>query len=363
MRRDPLTMSMASVPDKPPVYPTPPPSREVEQGGAGSNVGVYDELPPSRQTLPDSVIDEMFAIASKTNPALATFGELPDQALLNVLLAPAQASDHVKEAIERQLATRERLKLMLSAEGAAAILARVQCPRGARFVERFAGLRTVDVQGSRDLGDAGFVSLARLLPPGLVELSVAGTQCSDEGMAALAGVLPRTRIKAFNCSDNVSIGLAGWTALGEVLPSLPQLRTLTCSNCGVMNRSAKEPHERWVERCSRDKVGMGDDGCIALATGLAGAAQLESVYLDTCGIGNRGASFLASVMPNCLSLHRLFVFCNPIGTEGKEAFTAALPKCPQLTDTFKDKFSFDGTAFTLPKDKFYRDGIPAQVVL
>ena len=128
-----MSMSnLASVPDKPPVYPTPPPSREADQSGAGSNVEVYDTVPPSRQTLPDSVIDEMWAIASKTNPALATFGELADQALLNVLLTLAQTSDNVKEAIERQLATRERLKLMLSAEGAAAILARVQCPRAHR---------------------------------------------------------------------------------------------------------------------------------------------------------------------------------------------------------------------------------------
>eukprot|EP01043_Picozoa_sp_COSAG02_P006830 COSAG02_NODE_198_length_29564_cov_12.279009_29_plen_378_part_00 len=362
---DPNMSTAAGVPDKALVYPTPPPSREVDQSGASPNVVAYDKPPPSRQTLPDSVIDEMFAIASKNNPALGTFAELPDQALLNVLLTLAQTSDNVKEAIERQLATRERLKLLLPAEGAAAILARVQCPRGARFVERFACLRAVDVKGSHDLGDAGFVSLARALPPGLVELSIAGTQCSDKGIAAVAGALPRTRLKAFNCSDNISIGLAGWTALGEVLPSLPLLRTLSCSSCGVMNRSAKEPHDRWVERCSRDKVGMGDDGCIALANGLAGAVQLESVYLDTCGIGNRGACVLASVMPDCPSLHRLFVFCNPIGTEGREAFTAALPKCPKLTDTFKDKFSFEGTAFTLPKDQFYRDdGSPApQVVL
>ena len=68
-------------------------------------------------------------------------------------------------------------------------------------------------------------------------------------------------------------------------------------------------------------------------------------------------------MPDCPSLRRLFVFCNPIGKEGKEAFEAAMPKCPNLTDTFKDKFSFEGTTFTLPGDQFYRNGVPAQVVL
>lgn len=354
---------LPAVPDKAPVYPTPPSSRDEKRGGTGPEGAAFETPPPSRETLPDTVIDEMFAIASKNNPALSTFAELPDQALLNVLLTLAQTNDNAKEAVERQLATRERLKLLLTPEGAAAILARVQCPRGSRFVARFAGLRAVDVRGSRDIGDTGLTHLAQALPPGLVELNIASTQCGDKGMIAVADELPRTRIKALNCSDNISIGLAGWTALGEALPSLALLRTLTCSGCGVMNRSAKEPYERWVERCSRDRIGMGDDGCAALATGLAGAGQLESVYLDTCGIGNRGACAIASVMPDCPSLNRLFVFANPIGSEGKAAFEAAMLKCPNLTDTFKDKFSFDGMVFTLPKDRFYRDGEPAQVVM
>jgi hypothetical protein len=333
---------MAAVPKTPPAYPSPPPSRE---------------------TLPDGLIDEMFAIASKANPALGTIKDLPDQALLTVLLTLAPTSDNAKEAVERQVATRERLKLQLTPEGASAILARVRCPRGSRFMARFAGLKVVDVRGSGDLGDTGLVTLAQALPPPLTELNIAATQCGDEGMVAVAAALPETRVKALTCSENVGIGVAGWTALGNALPSLPFLRTLNCSSCGVMNRSAKEPHERWVERCSRDSTGMSDDGAVALASGLAGAPQLESVYLDTCGIGNKGASALAAVMPACPSLNRLFVFCNPIGSVGKAAFTNAMPECPNLTDTFKDKFSFEGSSFSLPKDQFYREGEPAQVVL
>eukprot|EP01044_Picomonas_judraskeda_P017803 COSAG03_NODE_3412_length_2032_cov_40.608898_4_plen_136_part_00 len=122
-------MSVPSVPNETSVYPKPPPSRDTDRSDAGLPLAFPDgrssecsmSPPPSRQTLPDSVIDKMFASASELNPALGTFAELPDQALLNVLRTLDEcSSDNIKEAVERQLATRERLKFLLT-------------PRGARF--------------------------------------------------------------------------------------------------------------------------------------------------------------------------------------------------------------------------------------
>jgi hypothetical protein len=351
------------------MYPTPPPSREQLPSRGGTSVGArpgsvpYPTPPPSRETLPDSIIDELWQKTLAENPGIPGIADLPDQALINVLLSHAATSDAVKEACERQLASRVSLKLRLTPAGADALLARVQCPRGARFVSRFAGLREIDVRNSVELGDEGLTVLAMALPATLAVLDIRSTACGDAGMIAVAQALPATNIRALVCSENVGIGIAGWTALGHTLNSLPYLRTLNCSSCGVMSRSAKEPREKWVERCSRDKTGMGDDGAIAIAAGLAGAASLESVYLDTCGIGDAGATALAAAMPDCPSLNRLFCFSNPIGQAGRSAFEAAIPQCPELTDTFKNKFSFEGQNYTLPKDQFYRENEPAQVVL
>ena len=123
-------MSVPSVPNEASVYPKPPPSRDTDRSDAGLPLAFPDgrsptgsecsmSPPPSRQTLPDSVIDKMFASASELNPALGTFAELPDQALLNVLRTLDEgSSDNIKEAVERQLATRERLKFLLTPRGA-----------------------------------------------------------------------------------------------------------------------------------------------------------------------------------------------------------------------------------------------------
>ena len=294
----------------------------------------------SKDDLPFNLLDDMFEAASQANPPLASIAELPDNALVNMLLSPAMADDNVREACERQLAQRESLRLpMLSVAGAGALSATVSSPRGSRFTRRFAGLRSLSVRDSRGLEDAGLTALAGALPPTLAELDIGGTACTDAGMIAIAAVLPSTSLKALDVRSNPGVDTAGWTALSEALRELPALRTLNCSCCGPLNRpSARETRAAWVARCARDTAGMGSAGASVLAASLPSIPGLESVYLDQCGIGDEGARALAAVMPQCPSLLRLYIFSNPIGPAGKSALEAAIPECPKLTDTYKEAF-------------------------
>ena len=179
----PGSVDWVTAPDKERVYPTPPPSRDGLASRGGTSVSArpgsvpYRTLPPSRETLPDLLIDELFAKACHENPAIPGIAELPDQALLNVLLNPATlVVDGAKEACERELASRVSLTLpRLRPAGAEAILTCVECPRGARFVTRFGGLREIDVRNSIELGDAGLTTLSTAFPVTLSVLNIRHT--------------------------------------------------------------------------------------------------------------------------------------------------------------------------------------------
>ena len=49
----------------------------------------------SKDDLPFNLLDDMFEAASQANPPLASIAELPDNALVNMLLSPAMADGNV----------------------------------------------------------------------------------------------------------------------------------------------------------------------------------------------------------------------------------------------------------------------------
>jgi len=93
-------------------------------------------------------------------------------------------------------------------------------------------LKTLRVNGNLELGDAGVAALAAVLPSSLADLYVGSTGCGDAGLTAVAAALPATQIQTLDAYDTPAVGEAGWRALADALPSLPQLRVLGLSGCG-----------------------------------------------------------------------------------------------------------------------------------
>ena len=157
---------------------------------------------------------------------------------------------------------------------------------GSAFTQRRilggAGLVSLSLTGN-SLGDGGIVALATCLSPKLEELRIMSTGCGDAGMVAIAEALPATCITELFCGTNPAVGKPGWEALGKALPRLGALKILDCEHCG----------------------GMGDDGIVALATGLPGAAAIEDLRLMYCNCADAGANALASAICSCPRLGKL----------------------------------------------------------
>ena len=147
------------------------------------------------------------------------------------------------------------------------------------------GLRSLDVCGNPLLGDEGLAALAGLLPATLEELSCFGIGGGDEGMAALAEELPSTSIVRLHCGQNPAIGEPGAAALAAALPQLARLRNLNLYGCS----------------------GLGDGGVSRLAESLPRSWRLEYVSLGACGVGSEGGQALADALGACPALTQLAV--------------------------------------------------------
>jgi hypothetical protein len=73
------------------------------------------------------------------------------------------------------------------------------------------------------IGDAGMKGLAKALPATLECLYLSQINLGNDGMAALAAALPRTRIRILDFSAN-QVADGGWESLAGSIPNLPTLR-------------------------------------------------------------------------------------------------------------------------------------------
>lgn len=196
----------------------------------------------------------------------------------------------------------------------------------------FAGhcLKVLDVGGNAELGDAGMVTLAALLPLTLESLQIDGTGCGDAGMEALAVALPTLmRFSHSNCGNNPAIGQRGWEALGVALKQMPALQQLELSG----------------------SAGMGNAGFTALAAGFGGAVALRSLHLSECNIGMPVVWSLAAVfavshvawqaaraaislapMPGVATLETLDLEDNHIGDIAIAIMVEVLKRCSNLRE-------------------------------
>lgn len=136
------------------------------------------------------------------------------------------------------------------------------------------GLRRLDLRHNPGIG-AGLVALAAALPRTLRQLDLHNTGCDNAGIAALASALSGTAVVTLDVSNNPSVGVDGWTALGAALPRLRHLNILDCSHSS----------------------GMQGAGAAGLAAGLPTASTgLACLYLNACDIADEGAAALASAL-------------------------------------------------------------------
>eukprot|EP01045_Picozoa_sp_COSAG04_P003683 COSAG04_NODE_152_length_22459_cov_12.374597_7_plen_314_part_00 len=155
----------------------------------------------------------------------------------------------------------------LTAAGVASLAPALRRPWGA------AGLRSLDVRGNRDLGDAGVVALAKaLLPPALVTLVISETGCGDDGLVALAAAFPTlTNFQRLRCRENPDGGARGWVALAAALPGLP---------AGAVEFTA--------DGCT----GMGSEGAAALVAAIPQCPRLRWLWLNSCGLDEQAKAAL-----------------------------------------------------------------------
>eukprot|EP01043_Picozoa_sp_COSAG02_P044875 COSAG02_NODE_4049_length_5862_cov_2.302100_4_plen_271_part_00 len=115
----------------------------------------------------------------------------------------------------------------LTSAGMMAIAAGLQCGFGIN------GLRVLSLPWNINLGDSGLATLAEVLPATLRHLDISGTGCGDAGMTAVAAALPRlVELRTMLCRS-AALGQTGWFALVDVLPELPQLKSLDASLCSL----------------------------------------------------------------------------------------------------------------------------------
>ena len=155
--------------------------------------------------------------------------------------------------------------------------------------------------------------MAAALPLGLKELDLSLTGCGDEGMVAMAAALPAT-LRKLTCYDNHAIGPAGWTALGDALPRLIQLKRLCAGVAGPATSAAG---------CS----GMGCAGVKGLVARFSSAMTLGQLHLDSCCIGDEGAQALVAALPKLSDPRQLPRSARHVFLSGNEfgpASTAAL---------------------------------------
>ena len=124
------------------------------------------------------------------------------------------------------------------------------------------------------LGDAGLAALFKALPPTLEWLDIESTGCGDDGLVALAAVLPTLACFGhLDCSGNRAATSRGWVALASALPSLPALETLYLHS----------------------NPGMGSEGGAALVAAIPRCTRLCEVTVADCGLGKQTAEALEAL--------------------------------------------------------------------
>eukprot|EP01043_Picozoa_sp_COSAG02_P040812 COSAG02_NODE_3330_length_6923_cov_14.113277_8_plen_343_part_00 len=101
-------------------------------------------------------------------------------------------------------------------------------------------LKRLSLSHNPVLGSGSTALLARSLPHTLQQLELERTGFIDDGMISLAAELPRlTSLRTLALDENSLVTEYGWLALIEALPSLPVLRELRLTNCGMDSSFAR----------------------------------------------------------------------------------------------------------------------------
>lgn len=87
------------------------------------------------------------------------------------------------------------------------------------------------------MGDAGMKGLAKALPATLECLYLSHINLGNDGMAALAAALPRTRIRILDFSVN-QVADEGWENFASSIPNLPTLRRVFAQKNLLSSRAA-----------------------------------------------------------------------------------------------------------------------------
>ena len=189
-------------------------------------------------------------------------------------------------------------------------------------------LRVLNLKGC-PLGSAGGVALAeglRFTPPRLQMLSLLRTWISDEGMLALASVLPKLPELQHLDVGNCRFHYAALSTLATQLNHLPQLRFLDVSGCAG--------HQRALSAAYHD-----------ILHALRHLPRLETFLINGNHLRDAGAIVLADTLRCLPSLRELFLYQNKIGDEGIQALTVMLPFVPRLQRLHVGENVFSGASF------------------
>ena len=164
-------------------------------------------------------------------------------------------------------------------------------------VGRLPRLRELRVQ-SNAIGDAGFVALAKCLPPtGITTLRMYHNKCGDAGMIAMMQALAGSATMEKLGFGSNAVGAAGFEAVAAAVPGWPELRMLWAEGNPGMSRpeppkkgkkdkKAKAKKKKAVEPEPEPEGGVGADALgRALAAALPSLRQAKALNLRETGMG------------------------------------------------------------------------------
>ncbi|KPA79030.1 hypothetical protein ABB37_05567 [Leptomonas pyrrhocoris] len=176
-------------------------------------------------------------------------------------------------------------------------------------------------------------------PASLRVLSVADNACKRTAVAGVAQALRgcRERLEGLFLSHTL-MGDAAFAAFASGVGSLPALRVMDLSHCGLTYRSGKVLAQQLPMSTQLEELRLADnmlevEGVMDFASGLERMCRLTHLDLGSCYLGNCGAvAVVTSMLRSCAPLECLDLSDNGINDAGFRDVCNLLSRltCPKL---------------------------------
>ncbi|KAM3870256.1 protein NLRC5 [Diretmus argenteus] len=186
--------------------------------------------------------------------------------------------------------------------------------------------------------------LVKLLNSGHRNCSVSLVDCAVEGrhLAAMSSIIQRCCLLTELDLSHNSLGREGAEFLCSILPSLPNLTTLSLGSkesCADMVQLSEALLHSTGIQCLNLKVAtvMGPSeakGVLDFLAAMEGLTQMEEIELDGWRMADRGVEQLTRLLPVWKGLRKISLSKNHINDQSGEKLLEALRSCNQLEELY-----------------------------